>query len=92
MAYKPSDFFVTVTDFFTVLLPGAVFTVLHREQLQKELAPVLPELSTPLEQRNASSSARTLWAPPLLVQVTLSPAWMVSCAGSKVRLGVTTTV
>jgi hypothetical protein len=33
MAYKPSDFFIGVIDFFGILVPGAVLLFLHGESL-----------------------------------------------------------
>jgi len=37
MAYKPSDFFIGVIDFFGILVPGATLLFLYRERLPEAL-------------------------------------------------------
>ena len=49
MSYKPSDFFVGVLDFFSVLLPGAMLAYLGRRIAYNVFAPPLTQLNGPVE-------------------------------------------
>ena len=44
MDYKPSDLFVSVIDFFAVILPGALFSLLFSDYRHQIFGPVFPEI------------------------------------------------